>query len=168
MKRSHPIIALLLSQPVPTRKRKVPVGNTEPAVFPGSRGRRKKLTIVGMGADGCLNPLPARNAVNDDAANAYYTLLVQGEGVQLGMGDDAVEAPRTKLKPLIDGLVKFEQAAMGGEGIVGIAAGETFSLVVDFIGRVRIPFLETRIHIGVVIGAEPDAIVTGVVLRLER
>lgn len=103
-----------------------------------------------MGADGRLNPLPAPNAVNDDAANAYCTLLVQGEGVQLGMGDDVVEAPKTKLNPLIDGLFKVEQAAMGGKCIVGIAAGAMFSLVVDFIRRVRIPFLEPRIRIGVV------------------
>lgn len=121
------------------------MANSDPTVFPASRGHRKKPRTVEMGADGRLNPRPTPNIVNDGTANAYCTLLVQGEGVQLGMGDDIVEAPKTRLNPLIDDLVKGEQPSMGKKGIVGVAAGAMFSLVADFIGRVRIRFLEPHI-----------------------
>lgn len=94
------------------------------------------------GIGGRLNSL-----ASNDSLCASTTLLVQGEGVQLGMGDDVVEAPKTKVNPLVDAIVKNGRRAAGEYDIVGIAAGAMFSMIADSTGQVR-HFLLPLAHSG--------------------
>lgn len=96
--------------------------DSDSAVFPGfGRVGKKPRTVHKI--NGRLNPLPKPNIAHNGSLSTRGSLFVQGEGIQLGLGDDDLDAPRTKKNPLVDALVTATDPAMGSERCGGYCGG---------------------------------------------